>query len=121
MERFIAIIFALFFLQVPVFAQMIGTNDTVFFRYRPPDIYIPHGRTIKLEKVDINKANLQQLMALPEINESLALKIMRRRPVKYLNELERLPYMNMDRMKLILKGLQHMVVQRFEEEKTLKQ
>lgn len=93
------------------FGQQTGNNSTVVRFYVPPDIYFDKGRIIKLDKIDINKASLEQLMALPNVNEDLALKIMRRRPVKSLEELIRLPYIEMDRMQLILQDITGFVVQ----------
>lgn len=116
----LCLVFALLLIK-PVVAQMTGSNADAIRDYRPPDIFLPHGRTIKLEKLDINKANIQQLMALPEINEDVALKIMQKRPIKYLNELENLPYLSSSRVKLIIKGFSHLVLQKFDNENTLKQ
>lgn len=107
--------------KIPVVAQQTGNNTYVITKYKPPDIYYPAGRTIKLEKLDINKANIEQLMSLPEINEDLALKIARRRPIKSLQDLTHLPYIDINRMKIILKGLANLVIQPLESNDGLKQ
>ena len=112
---FLIICFGLFLPSVK--AQQLGNNSNVIRLYVSPDKYYPIGKVYKLEKLDINKASLEQLMALPEINEDLALKIMRKRPISNLKDLSRLPYINMDRMELILKGIQNLVVQPLEEKK----
>ena len=43
-------------------------------------------------------------MLLPHINEDLALKIIQRRPISSIEDLYRLPYINIDRIKEIWKG-----------------
>lgn len=107
---FLLVCFLCFFSQV-LFGQQVGSNLSIVRPYVSADIYFDRGRIIQLKKIDINKASFEQLMALPEINEDLALKIMRKRPVKSLEELVRLPYINMDRMQLILQGITGYVIQ----------
>lgn len=114
-KMILAIIMLCLFAPV-VFGQQTGTNTPIIKFYIPPDIYFDQGRIIKLDKIDINKASLEQLMALPQINEDLALKIMRRRPVKSLEELIKLPYINVDRMQLILQSITGYVIQPYKEE-----
>ncbi|MEW5820270.1 MAG: helix-hairpin-helix domain-containing protein [Cyanobacteriota bacterium] len=103
------------------YAQQQGNNSNVIRRYISPDIYFPRGKVVKLQKLDLNQASLEQLMALPEINEDLALKIMRRRPIRTLEDVIRLPYIDMDRMKIIVKGFANLVVQPLEDNESLKQ
>lgn len=115
MKCYAIVLMMFIYIGLPVFGQQNGNNVGVLRRYLPPDIYWPPGKQERLYKLDINNASLEQLMSLPHINEDLALKIMNRRPVKSLQDLARLPYIDMDRMKLILKGISHLVIQPFNE------
>ena len=94
-----------------VSAQQLGSNWSAAKHYVDSDINYPQGKTIKLNKLDLNKASLQQLMSLPCINEDMALKIIRRRPIKSLEDLYNLAYLDVSRVKIILKGITNLVVQ----------
>lgn len=124
-NKFLIFLFTFFYLFilniVPSLSQQKGNDNDVIRSYKPPDIYNSTGPTIKLQKLDLNKANLQQLLALPEINEDLALKIIRRRPLNYLNDLEKLPYIDEKRMKIIIKGFSNLVTQQYQKTNSLKQ
>ncbi len=111
MLKLFAVMVMFFLLIIPVWAQQTGQNSIIIRRYISPDRYWPPGKTIKLEKLDLNTANLDQLLALPEINEDLALKIMRRRPIQTLEDLYHLPYISIDRSKIIMKGISGYVKQ----------
>ena len=123
MRNLKVIIVVIFCLIMPsaLCAQQNGNNAPVIKKYISPDVYYFPEKKIRLKKLDLNKASLEQLMALPEINEDLALKIMRRRPIKTLQDIINLPYIDIDRMKIIVKGLAYLVIQPVDEEKTLKQ
>jgi hypothetical protein len=123
MKRYHLILIALIQIAclLPVSAQQTGNNSVIIRRYLPPDIYYPPGREIRLEKIDLNKAELDQLLALPEINEDLALKIMQRRPIDTLEDLYNLPYINIDRAKIIIDSFSGYVKQPLRETDELKQ
>lgn len=96
----------------PVSSQQLGTNTSTMREYLPPDIYyFPPGKLLILRKLDLNKASYQQLIALPQINEDLALKIISKRPIKTLDDLYKLPFMNKDRMQVIISGIANFVTQ----------
>lgn len=45
-------------------------------------------------KININKASMQELMTLPGVNEDIALKIMRVRPVEDIKDLKEIRYLS---------------------------
>lgn len=96
---------------LPAFSQQLGTNTNIMRLYLPPDVYYPPGKILKLKKLDLNKASYEQLLALPAVNEDLALKILSKRPIKTLDDLYNLPLINRPRMEVIINGMSNYVIQ----------
>lgn len=94
-----------------VYAQQLGNNKATMKLYIPPEIDYPAGKTIKLNKLDLNNASLQQIMSLPQINEDIALKIIRKRPIKSLEDIYHLPFLDVNRVKIIINGFGNLVTQ----------
>lgn len=97
--------------QASAFAQQAGNQSGPIKRFKPPDIYYPRGKKIKSKKLDLNTATFQELMLLPNVDEDLALKIIQRRPIESIQDLHRLPYMNIERMKRLTAEFVPFVVQ----------
>ena len=125
MYKRIIIPFALFLFVIqifqPVSCQLTGNNSVMLNELKPAELYYPAGRKIKLQKLDLNKASLQQIMALPQVNEDMAIKIMRRRPIRSLEDLYNLPYLNVDRVKTIVDSMANLVLQQHKQGDELKQ
>ena len=100
-----------------VYAQQLGSNSSTMKPYIPPELNYLNDKRVKLKKLDLNTASLQQLMNLPQINEDIALKIMRKRPIKSLEDIYYLPFLDVDRVKIIIDGLNNLVTQPIKSDK----
>ncbi len=60
-------------------------------------------------KVNINRANVNHLKALPGVDESIALKLMRMRPVEGFQDFYKLPWISQKEIERLIEGLRHRV------------
>ena len=60
-------------------------------------------------KVNVNRAGLNELQTLPGLNESLALKLMRLRPLKNVEDFYALPWFDQREVQLLIESLQHRI------------
>ncbi len=86
--------------------------------YTYTDSYVPPealhdevlSQHVKLpRKVNVNHAALSELVALPGIDENIALKMMRIRPVENVQDFYRLPFMRKQDIDRLIQGLQQRV------------
>jgi hypothetical protein len=80
--------------------------------YIPPEIRYSDDLAQKVripKRVNVNQASLNELMTLPGIDENIALKMMRIRPVEGILDIQRLPFLNQKQLNQIINGIQKRV------------
>ena len=80
--------------------------------YLPPEIL--HAEDLAQvipvpPKVNINRANVNHLKALPGVDESIALKLMRMRPVEGFQDFYKMPWISRKEIERLIDGLRHRI------------
>lgn len=65
------------------------------------------SQKIRISKqINLNQASMNELKTLPGVDENVALKIIRIRPIENVRDIQRLPWMNTKEIQQLIQGLQ---------------
>lgn len=80
--------------------------------YIPPEIlhsnFLSH-RVSVAKKININHASMQELMSLPGVDQNIALKIMRVRPIEDIRDLSKIQYLSPKVVQQLIEGVKNRV------------
>ena len=80
--------------------------------YIPPEIAYANDLNQKVsvnQRVNINQASMPELMSLPGIDENMALKIMRIRPVEDVKDFYKMPWVPRRDARLLIENIQSLI------------
>lgn len=78
----------------------------------PPEVAYAHHLKERVRmpgQVDLNRASLEELKTLPGVDENIALKLIRLRPLQNLTDLQRLPCVPENAVRRLTETLQTLV------------
>lgn len=80
--------------------------------YIPPEIVYAHDLSQKVampRKVNVNTASLPELQTLPGLSENIALKLMRLRPLRDIEDFYAMPWFDKREVQLLIDALRNRV------------